>query len=268
MEATLNRLRGILSSRIVVGDAGEIAEIHVMATPERIPKQIVRDVESALFATFGTRVDHRKISVAVIGAGKPGESSPPALEPLPGRPPGEGAAGALAPPSAGRAAPPRAPVASAAGGSPAPRAAAAPPRLRYVGLNVRVSGSGTSASVELLRGGLRVVGDSSSPAGGSTALRSIAEATLRAVMHCFEAGPALSIEEIVFVALSQRQAVVVAVACHIGRETTRLLGSTFVGEDPQQAVICATLDAVNRFSGRLKEREFIELEVGPALASS
>lgn len=267
-EATLGRLRGVLSSRIVVGAGGEIAEVHVMATAERGAKQIVRDVESALFANFGVRIDHRKISVAVMDDAKPGESRPAAPERPRVVPREEGSAGVHVGPGAARAAPPRAQFAAAADAAPAPRAAAAPPRLRYVGLNVKVSGGGSSASVELMRGGLRVVGDSTSPAAGTTALRSIAEATLRAVMHCYEAGPALSLEEIVFAPLAQRQAVVVAVACHVGRETTRLLGATFVGDDPQQAVICATLDAVNRFSGRMKEREFVEIEVGPALASS
>jgi hypothetical protein len=221
-EATINRLRGVVSSRIVV-DAGEIVEVHVMAGPERAPKQIVRDVESAIFATLGTKVDHRKISVAVVS-----------------KPRGEAA--------------------------PTPTTGAG--RLRFVGLNVRVGGGACDASVELERGGLRVVGDSSTRAGGGSALRSIAEATIRAVMRCFEGGPTMTVEEIAFVGLSQRQGVVVTVACHEGRETTRLLGAAFVGDDAQQAVVCAALDAVNRFSGRLRDREFVELEVGPALASS
>jgi hypothetical protein len=42
----------------------EIAEIHVVGSPGRKPKQIVRDIESLLFAQFGMRVNYRKISLA------------------------------------------------------------------------------------------------------------------------------------------------------------------------------------------------------------
>jgi hypothetical protein len=135
-------------------------------------------------------------------------------------------------------------------------------------MNIQVSGSGVQTRVELARGPLRTLGDASTPAAGSEALRSAAEATLRAVMHCYEEGPVFVIDDIAFLSVSQREAVVVSVGFHCGREAVHLMGSTFVGRNPQQAVIFATLDAVNRFSGRLKERDFIEYEVGPAPARS
>jgi hypothetical protein len=64
MEGTLSRLRGVVSARVVTDDRGEIAEIHVLADNARHPKQMSRDIESALFSEFGIRVDHRKISIA------------------------------------------------------------------------------------------------------------------------------------------------------------------------------------------------------------
>jgi len=63
-ESTLSRLRGISSVRVVTGDQGEIIEIHVLADAARHPKQISRDIESALYSEHGIRVDHRKISIA------------------------------------------------------------------------------------------------------------------------------------------------------------------------------------------------------------
>ena len=57
-------LTGVLSASIVVTPAGEISEIHVLAQPDTPPKQVVRNIESALMAQLGVRVDHRKISVA------------------------------------------------------------------------------------------------------------------------------------------------------------------------------------------------------------
>ncbi len=64
IEGTLSRLRGVVSARVVTNEHGEIAEIHVLADNARHPKQMSRDIESALFSEFGIRVDHRKISIA------------------------------------------------------------------------------------------------------------------------------------------------------------------------------------------------------------
>ena len=64
IEGTLSRLRGIVSARVVTDERGDIVEIHVLADQGRHPKQISRDIESALFSEFGIRVDHRKISIA------------------------------------------------------------------------------------------------------------------------------------------------------------------------------------------------------------
>lgn len=69
IQATLTRLRGVVSARVVRNDQGEIEEIHVLADEARHPKQLGRDVESALFSEFGIRIDHRKISIAQMRDG-------------------------------------------------------------------------------------------------------------------------------------------------------------------------------------------------------
>jgi hypothetical protein len=43
-----------------------IEAIHVIASPGRHPKQIVRDIESLLFVDFGFPVDYRKVSLVQI----------------------------------------------------------------------------------------------------------------------------------------------------------------------------------------------------------
>jgi hypothetical protein len=63
-ENLLTSLDGVLSARVVVSPVGEITEIHVLAQAGNAPKQVVRNVESALLAQLGVKVDHRKISVA------------------------------------------------------------------------------------------------------------------------------------------------------------------------------------------------------------
>lgn len=63
-EQLLASLEGVLSARIVTSPLGEVSEVHVLAQSGLTPKQLVRNVESALLAHLGLKVDHRKISVA------------------------------------------------------------------------------------------------------------------------------------------------------------------------------------------------------------
>jgi len=63
-ENLLTSLEGVLSARVVTTPLGEVSEIHILATSAQTPKQVVRNVESALLAHLGLKVDHRKISVA------------------------------------------------------------------------------------------------------------------------------------------------------------------------------------------------------------
>ncbi len=63
-ENLIASLTGVLSARVVATPIGEISEIHVLTRADLQPKQVVRNVESALVAQLGIKVDHRKISVA------------------------------------------------------------------------------------------------------------------------------------------------------------------------------------------------------------
>ncbi|HXF95712.1 MAG TPA: hypothetical protein VNI61_06375 [Gemmatimonadales bacterium] len=63
-ENLIASLTGILSARVVVSPLGEVTEIHVLTRNDVQPKQVVRNIESALMAQLGLKVDHRKISVA------------------------------------------------------------------------------------------------------------------------------------------------------------------------------------------------------------
>ncbi len=64
IEHALRELKGVCGARVVADEAGLIQEIHLLVEGDRNPKQVVRDVESALMAHFGIHIDHRKISVA------------------------------------------------------------------------------------------------------------------------------------------------------------------------------------------------------------
>ncbi len=70
-ENLLTSLEGILSARVVTTPLGEVSEIHVLAQAGLQPKQVVRNIESALLAHLGLKVDHRKISIAQTAEVKP-----------------------------------------------------------------------------------------------------------------------------------------------------------------------------------------------------
>ncbi len=80
-ESLILQVRGVISTQIVKGGGGEIAEIHVLADSSRSAKQVVRDIESAVLVQLGIELDHKKISVAQLQAGEE-EPSPirPRLE--------------------------------------------------------------------------------------------------------------------------------------------------------------------------------------------
>jgi hypothetical protein len=68
IERLLGALAGVVSARVVLDETGRLTEIHILSSHELHPKQIVRNVESALSAGFGLLIDRRIISVAQLRA--------------------------------------------------------------------------------------------------------------------------------------------------------------------------------------------------------
>jgi hypothetical protein len=73
-ENLLTSLEGILSARVVTTPLGEVSEIHILAQSGLQAKQLVRNIESALLAQLGLKVDHRKISIAQTAEVRPIEA--------------------------------------------------------------------------------------------------------------------------------------------------------------------------------------------------
>jgi len=67
IEGALAQVSEIKAARVVASEDGLIQEIHVLALPNKTPKQLVRDIESTIMASFGIAVDHKKISIAQLG---------------------------------------------------------------------------------------------------------------------------------------------------------------------------------------------------------
>ena len=140
IERLLCGLPGVVSARVVAEAGGAIEEIHVLATERLHPKQVVRNVESALSAGLGLDVDRRVISVAQIRgdvASTAGRARPPAgLGSTPEEPAGSGP-------------------------EPAPPA---PDRIIFVRFNAQSDAAGqTTCSVVLRRGTAEFDGSGTGP---------------------------------------------------------------------------------------------------------
>jgi hypothetical protein len=72
IESIIGRLRDVIAVSVVEDEKGDIVEVHVLTSSDRSPKQVVRDVESAVMARLGIAIDHKKVSVAQVA----GSSSP------------------------------------------------------------------------------------------------------------------------------------------------------------------------------------------------
>ena len=70
IESTMRSLASILSARVILDKNGEVDELHILGDSSRSPKQVVRDIESALMARFNLEVDHKKISIAQTQDGR------------------------------------------------------------------------------------------------------------------------------------------------------------------------------------------------------
>jgi hypothetical protein len=229
-------LRDIVGADIRLADDGlGLAEINILAEGNRPPKQIVRDVRSALRAEYQVDVDYRKISVAqrrdVEGD-------------LPGYP-GEVGGGLLTLP-AGQV--DEEPVTT---------------RLRFEGVSVQILPADCRVRVELSLDDRETVGESLGSNSNRQLPLLVAEATLEAVAKFLDPDCALALADLQVVSLGGESVVLVLVRLHKDRSEKVLTGSAPVGATLQQSVVYATLNALNRALGRLRFREPVEYELRP-----
>lgn len=67
LENIISQISGVIAAR-VVPDGDGISEIHVMADASKNSKQVVRDVETAIMASTGSKIDRKIISVAQMSS--------------------------------------------------------------------------------------------------------------------------------------------------------------------------------------------------------
>jgi hypothetical protein len=214
IERLLSSLAGVVSARVVVGPQGEVEEIHVLATPAVHPKQVVRNVESALSAGLGVVVDRRTVSVAQV----------------------------------------RDEFLDGVGAEPEPveAEAAEPPladgqRLEFVRYDARLFGIQEAHCHVVLRRGR----DEFSGAGqGPNTPQGRAEAAARALFAAVVASRGsddVALEGAALVETNGRTFVLVAAHGLTGRQTVPLTGAAPLGRSAEEAAILASLQATNRW---------------------
>ena len=224
-EELLATLPGVIAARIIAGSTGEVDEIHCLTTTEYTPKQTVRNIESALIAHLGMRVDHRKISVATSAE--------------PQKPRGA----AVAEPAA--AAPP-APAAAAA--SPAAVEEIARRVLYFEDVEVQRSRlKGVTCRVTLRKGDEVLVGEAEGPESDRSRIDLAARATLIAIGASDDALRGFALEGVTLISAFGRSFVFVGVTARYGRNTALLAGTCEVRESAETSSALAVLDATNRW---------------------
>jgi len=232
-------LPGVLSARIVPTPNGAVQEIHVLTTTEYTPKQTVRNIESALMAQLGLKVDHRKVSVAMSDARKPArEESAPLTTGKVSSAPGKATPTSVA----------ALPGNSTALLGQAELLEASRRRLYFEDVEVRRSRQrGVTCRVTLRKGDEMFVGE----AEGMETERGRIELSARAALHAIAlaeaSAKALALDGVKVIEAFDRQFAFVAVSARVGRDTSLLTGSCEVKEGAETAAVLAVLDATNRW---------------------
>ena len=211
IERLLGSLAGVVSARVLLDYEGRIRELHVLATPDLHPKQVVRNVESALSAGLGVELDRRVVSVAQI----------------------EGAA------AAGEAETAVETNATSEGDAS---------RIVLIGFDSsRASAQRARCTVTLEREGVRYSGEADGPDTPQGRAEAAAEAVLRAV-EGMPGSASIGFEGARVVETDGRRYVLVAAHVMERRPPLALSGAALLDRTPEEAGIMAALQATNRWS--------------------
>ena len=216
-EELIGTLPGVINVRVVPDEGGDVAEVHVLTTTAVLPKQTVRNVESALLAQLGMRVGHKKISVAT--------SEGPAGEAI----------------RAGRKSKETDAVTSESGRG-------VTRRVYFEDVEVRRSrASGVSCRVTVRCGTETYVGEATGHESDRLRIETSAKAAIAAVVQVDTEGRALALEGARLIEAFDREFVFVALNTRAARDAVLLTGSAEVRDSIETASVLAVLDATNRW---------------------
>lgn len=226
VERLLCSLAGIVSARVVANPFGRLDEIHILASPLLNPKQVVRNVESALAAGLGIVIDRRIVSVAQIRRDAIESGTTPDLD-------------------ATSAADQPAYEPDDAGPAPLPPAQ----RIVFVRWDARTQANGeTECHVTVRRAASEFTGAGSGAGTPQGRALAAARAVFAAIAEARGADD-LVLEDAKLVETLGRGYVLVAARAIVGRQTRPLTGVAPLAQSPEEAAILASLQATNRWTG-------------------
>lgn len=196
IEENIRQIESVLSTKIVLDQDQKIEEIHVVSNGHRAPKQIARDVQSVLLATYNLDVDHKKISIAQIPDDSLGRNMC---------------------------------------------------RVRLTGLSQETNGTKATVKVSLTKQGEEYIHSLSGINTTRNIERMLVESTLASIQTLCGYDDIFIFEDIRTIQISGSSVVVVCVTGVLNGREQKLSGSCIVNSDYYNAVVKATLDAVNRF---------------------
>ena len=222
-EELILTLPGVVSAKIIESESGAVEQIHVLTTAELTPKQVVRNIESALMAHLAMRVDHRKISVAITSEAK---IKPTPAHPTPAR---QFSVGAGATPEGG--------IKRYTGR-----------RLYFEDVEVRGSRTkGVSCRVTLRKGEESYIGEAHGIEGDRSRLDLAARATVFAIGSAEGREGQLAVEGVKVMEAFDREYVFVGVTVRSGRDSQLLVGNCEIKGSAETASALAVLAATNRW---------------------
>lgn len=210
-EELIASLQDVVSVRITATDSGSVDAIHVLVTGDTPPKNVVRNIESALMAQLGLRVDHRKISIAATSKRNTPVAALPVVEDAVklGRP------------------------------------------VYFEDVEVRGSRTrGVTCKVTLRIGAEQFAGEAEEwLQSDRSRVDTAARAALMALGMAGPISGLFSLEGARVITAFEREFVFAAVMARQGREQVLLTGSCEIRDSAETAAVLAVLDATNRWMG-------------------
>ncbi|MFZ0323839.1 MAG: hypothetical protein WAN48_06875 [Actinomycetes bacterium] len=246
LEDAIREIPGIRAVSVVTNPKAVPTEVHVLASPGKPAKQLVRDVQSVALTRYDIDLDHRIVSVVQIGEEDSGSANGSPAQPAPTA--SEVSGGAVTRATDDRSVSEQGPArASAPTDAPTPEPAddAVAARPSIASLTVRTMGAEAEAMVTLAFGDAEFEATVSGSGAASHRHRLVASATLAALEPLLglptEVESATLVDSGVnLVALT----VLVVTVPRIGPQS--ISGSAVVRGDEADAVARSVLDALNR----------------------
>lgn len=211
LEEAIRRLPGVRAASVVTGPDARPTEVHVLASPDKAAKQVVRDVQSLALVQLDIDLDHRMISVVQL------DDNDPSLQSRGSVAADDGRAGDRSRPA-----------------------------VECIGVRTRAG----VVEVEVqLRGRLHLfVGTATGPSRRAHRPRVVAAAAISAVEELLSIRCDLESASVIHIDGRDVALTVLSLTDHRMSETL-LTGSALVGIDESDAVVRSVLDALNRRLG-------------------